>query len=323
MLAAERRARTTGLLVRKGGRPMVKDAATHLEPAPGVVPRAHRALLPVLTFVGVTLFEIVRVGLGALREDTPGLGLADVLSLQGVTDLMGSGDSTRALLVGSTSGFVLSLLLAFAAGLRGEVVRAAWTTLRSTGIAIAILYLAWMIGAACDTLGTAPYLTALLGDHLAPELLPAILFLTGAVVAFSTGSSWSTMSILLPLVVGLAFNLGETTELGGRLLLAMSIGAVLEGAIFGDHCSPISDTTVLSSTAAASDHIDHVRTQVPYALTGMLVALSVGYLPCAFVGSHPALSLLLGAALILMVVAALGRKSDVPPPGPTSTSTST
>jgi Na+/H+ antiporter NhaC len=114
----------------------------------------------------------------------------------------------------------------------------------------------------------------LLSDHLRPEVLPIILFLLSALIAFSTGSSWSTMSILLPLVVGLSYHLGETLPMGGHALMVISIGSVLEGSIFGDHCSPISDTTVLSSTATASDHIDHVRTQIPYALLVMVVALA-------------------------------------------------
>ena len=311
MLHAERRARRTGQVVREGGKPMVGADATSLEPAPGITPRAMNALLPVLAFVLITLLEIVRVGWGAMKAADPTLTPGVLLTVRGITGMLGDGESTRALLVGSTSGLVLAALLALRAGMRGEILRAAWTTLRSMGIAIAILYLAWMIGSASKAMGTATYLTALLGDGLPPELLPSILFLLGAVVAFSTGSSWSTMSILLPLVVGLAFNLGELrAEIGGHLLMLMSIGAVLEGAIFGDHCSPISDTTVLSSTASASDHIDHVRTQMPYALLAMLVALVVGYLPVAFVGHNPWIALLIGAASVVLFVRVFGRKSD-------------
>ncbi|HVS19067.1 MAG TPA: Na+/H+ antiporter NhaC family protein [Planctomycetota bacterium] len=395
MLTAERRARRTGQVVRAGGRPMVSDAGTHLEPFPGAVPRARNALLPLAVFIGLTLLEIVRVGWVAMRADDPELAWTVLFSLRGVTTLLGAGESTRALLIGSAAGLLVStilgvsahrskqlltalgllagsllvgwvgirivdltaryaqeyadslrwvltddiridvaavlgtavspafrtaVMLLFAIGavscapspLRRTMVGAAWTTVRSMGVAIAILYLAWMIGAACDALGTAPYLTALVGDNLPSELLPAILFGLSAVVAFATGSSWSTMSILLPLVVGMAFSMGEQTELGGHLLMVMSIGAVLEGSIFGDHCSPLSDTTVLSSTSSASDHIDHVRTQAPYAVVVMLVALTIGYLPCAFSGAHPLLSLAGGAALLLAIVFLLGKRADDP-----------
>jgi Na+/H+ antiporter NhaC len=182
------------------------------------------------------------------------------------------------------------------------------------GVAIVILYLAWMIGAACESLGTATYLSVLLGDQLLAPALPSLLFLLGAAVAFSTGSSWSTMSILLPLVVGLAYTLGRDGGFlgggpeAGHLLMVMSIGAVLEGSIFGDHCSPISDTTVLSSTASASDHIDHVRTQAPYALTVMAVAVGLGYLPCAMMGLSPWLALAAGAAALVGVALCFGRR---------------
>lgn len=310
MLTAERRARSTGKLVRPGGKPMVSEAATALEPHEGIEPRAVRALLPLAVFIGLTLFEILRVGMAAVRASRPQFGFSDLLTLQGITAVLGDGDSTRAILVGSVSALVVAVLLSLAAGMGTVVVRAAWTTLRSMGVAIAILYLAWMIGAACDALRTAPYLTGLIGDSMTPALLPTILFLGGALVAFSTGSSWSTMSILLPLVVGLAYNLGAGAPIGGHALMVICIGAVLEGSIFGDHCSPISDTTVLSSTASASDHIDHVRTQAPYAIVTMLVALCAGYLPAAFGQVHPALSLLTGAAVLLMIVFVFGRKSD-------------
>lgn len=311
MLAAERRARRTGQVVRAGGRPMVAEGGTNLEPAPGLVPRARNALIPLGVFIGLTLFEIARVGFTALRAEDAGITWGSLFSVHGVTELLGQGDSTRALLVGSSAGFAAAAVLGLAAGMGGlEILRAAWSTLRSMAVAIGILYLAWMLGAASDSLGTASYLTALVGENLPAALLPAILFVMSAGVAFATGTSWGTMSILLPLVVGMAFSMGEASDLGGRLLMVMSIGAVLEGSIFGDHCSPISDTTVLSSTASASDHIDHVRTQVPYAVLVMVITLCIGYLPVAFTGAHPLIALLGSAALLTAIVFLLGKRAD-------------
>lgn len=322
MLTAERRARATGQVVRPGGRPMVGAEATDLEPYPGVVPRAASAVYPVLTFLGLTLIEILRAG-GAFRSS-----FSDCVTywaqaargggfLEAATGVLYEGSGTRPLAIGSAAGLFVALAIAHSQGLRavGEIARAAWTTLRALGIAIVILYLAWMIGAVCVNLSTATYLTALVGQRLIPHLLPAILLVTSAVVAFSTGSSWSTMSILLPLVVGLAFTLGESQpDLGGHVLLVLSIGAVLEGAIFGDHCSPISDTTVLSSTSSASDHIDHVRTQAPYALLTMLVALLAGYLPCAFFAGRWSawLGLGTGVAVLALVLLVFGRPVAAP-----------
>jgi len=313
MLAAERRARSTGQLVRPGGRPMVGDKATAMEPAAGLAPAAHRALIPVLVFIGLTLFEILRVGWGALSTEDPSLSFGTLLTIEGITSLLSVGESTRALCLGSLAGMLLAAGLAAVVGLRGEIVEAAWTTFRAMSIALVILFLAWMIGAACDAVGTASYLTVLLGDRLEPAALPAILFLLAAVIAFATGSSYSTMGILLPLVIGLAFNLGETVPMGGLMLMVISIGAVLEGAIFGDHCSPISDTTVLSSTATAADHIDHVRTQAPYAVLVMVVALVAGYLPVAFLGLSPWLAYCFGALLIVVFLRVFGRHADSMP----------
>jgi Na+/H+ antiporter NhaC len=311
MLTAERRARTTGQLVREGGQPMVGEAATAMEASERVTPRAHRALIPLAVFLGLTLYEIVRVGSFAAREAGT-WSAGNAFTLEGIADLLSNGDSTRALLVGSSSGMVVAALLAAAGGLRGEIAQAAWTTLRSMGIAIAILFLAWMIGAACGDergLGTAPYLTVLLSDHLRPEVLPIILFLLSALIAFSTGSSWSTMSILLPLVVGLSYHLGETLPMGGHALMVISIGSVLEGSIFGDHCSPISDTTVLSSQSSGCNHIAHVWTQLPYAIVVAVVVIVCGTLPVGY-GLPIWPMLALGCVVLFGVLMVVGRRSS-------------
>jgi Na+/H+ antiporter NhaC len=190
----------------------------------------------------------------------------------------------------------------------GELRSSSISSARTLGFAVALLFLAWMIGAVCEDLGTADYLVALLGDALPPPALPVLLFLLACVVAFATGSSWSTMSILLPNVVGLAGALGAHSGLGTELMVVLCVSAVLEGAIFGDHCSPISDTTVLSSVASGSDHIDHVRTQAPYALVVAGVALLAGYLPVLLVpGFEPLVGLAAGAGLLFLLIRVLGR----------------
>ena len=180
-----------------------------------------------------------------------------------------------------------------------------------------------MIGRVCqEELGTAPFLTALASKAIEPLFLPTLLFVLAGVVAFATGSSWATMSILMPLVIGLAFGLGVDAQLlddataSGQRLVVISVAAVLSGSIFGDHCSPISDTTVMSSIASASDHIDHVRTQAPYALIVMLISVLVGYVPCTFLGISPWLSLLTGAVLVFLLVRFMGRPSACPAADP-------
>ena len=309
MRKAERRARLTGALLAPGAQPMVGAKATSLESAEGIAPKAWRAVLPLMVFIGTTLFEIARRG-GAF--DMP----ADALfSLPGLTQVLYDGSGNLPLMIGSLAGFAVAALATLSAGLGpGEVLKAAWTTLRSMGVALAILYLAWMVGAVCDDLATASFLSVSIGDQLHPALLPAVLVALAAFVAFSTGSSWGTMSILLPLVVGLSYQLGENLAIGPTALMILSIGAVLEGAIFGDHCSPISDTTVLSSISCASDHIDHVRTQAPYALVVMALSLGFGYLPRAFFGWSPLVCWPLALLALVVVVFAFGRPAPIVPP---------
>jgi Na+/H+ antiporter NhaC len=262
-------------------------------------------------FILFTVGWVFYTGLVGAQESR----LETTLSTRGLSNILGAGNSYAALLYGSTAGLLVAVLASLAAGLRKGIAGAALSSLRATVGALAILYLAWMIGAACGDLGTATYITAAVGDALPPALLPVLLFLLSGAIAFSTGSSWSTMSILLPLVVGLSYQLGLQSDLGGVGMVIVSIGAVLEGAIFGDHCSPISDTTVLSSTACASDHIDHVRTQMPYALLAMVVAVVCGYLPVTYLGASPWLCLPIGIltmfAFLRLVGACADEESDV------------
>ncbi len=197
-----------------------------------------------------------------------------------------------------------------------EIAHASAVSGPTLAFASALLFEAWMIGAVCEDLGTADYLVALLADALAPRLLPVLLFVVAALVAFSTGSSWSTMAILLPNAVPLASVLGAQTDLGGATMVVIAVGAVLDGAIFGDHCSPISDTTVLSSVASGCDHLDHVRTQAPYALCVAGVALLAGHLPILLgAGWGPWTGLAIGLAGLFAVLAVLGRKTGSPSGG--------
>jgi Na+/H+ antiporter NhaC len=147
-----------------------------------------------------------------------------------------------------------------------------------------ILTLAWSLGQVTEDLGTAQYVAQILSDALPLAVIPVLVFVTSAAMAFATGTSWATMAIMLPLVIPLTVSLGGAEGFGvsGEYsILLGAISSVLAGAIFGDHCSPISDTTVLSSTAAACDHVDHVKTQLPYALVVAVLAMLVGDLGTA------------------------------------------
>ncbi len=190
-----------------------------------------------------------------------------------------------------------------------DAARAALVSTRALTIAIIILFEAWMIGRVCVDVSTADYLVALTSGRVDALWLPTLLFVAASGVSFATGTSWGTMSILLPNVVGLAAAVGAQHEIGSLGLVVVCIGAVLEGSIFGDHCSPISDTTVLSSVASASDHIDHVRTQAPYALLVAAIAILTGYLPSlAFPFWSFPLALATGLGAMLATLLLLGSE---------------
>jgi Na+/H+ antiporter NhaC len=145
---------------------------------------------------------------------------------------------------------------------------------------VLILIAAWMLGAAISQLGTATYLSESLQGHLPVALLPAGIFMLGALISFSTGTSWGTMGVLMPLAIPVIFSLTEgVVNVERDRLVVAAIGAVFSGAVFGDHCSPFSDTTIVASIAAGVEPLDHVSTQLPFAMIAGLVALVVGFVP--------------------------------------------
>ena len=169
---------------------------------------------------------------------------------------------------------------------------------------VLILIAAWMLGAAISQLGTATWLSELLEGRLNVALLPAGIFLLGAVISFSTGTSWGTMGILMPLAIPVIFTLTEgAVDIERERLVVAAIGAVFSGAVFGDHCSPFSDTTIVSSIAAGVEPLDHVRTQLPFALIAAVAALVVGFMPLGF--GVPAVVCLLGGVVLLVALPSL------------------
>jgi Na+/H+ antiporter NhaC len=184
-------------------------------------------------------------------------------------------------------------------------------------LAFVVLILAWSIGAVCDELLTADYVVGLTSGVLSPHWFPALVFLASAGISFATGSSWGAMAILMPVVIPISHGLSTAAQnpVGSdpyTLILVGTISSVLAGSVWGDHCSPISDTTILSSMASGSDHIAHVRTQIPYALALGILGMMLGDIPTAF-GMSPWISLLVGSALIVLTVRFLGQKVDSPP----------
>jgi len=270
MLSAERRAARGDGLYRPGAMLMVDTSAELMAPKEGKPHRWYNAAVPVITVVVVVL-------LGLYIDGRSSLGRPGTL-----TEILGEANSFNALLWGSLCGVLAAFLLATTQRiLKMQEAIEAWAGgMRAMLLAIVILVLAWSLGAATEAIGTAQWVSHILETAGFPlRLLPVSVFVAAAVIAFATGTSWATMAILIPLVIPLAVTLGGGEHYG---ILLGTISSVLAGAIFGDHCSPISDTTVLSSMASASDHVDHVRTQLPYALVVALVGMLVGDIPTAY-----------------------------------------
>ena len=168
---------------------------------------------------------------------------------------------------------------------------------------VAILLAAWMLGGVIKSLGAPTVLSQLLAGNLPPALLPLVIFLVGSAISFSTGTSWGTMGVLMPLAIPVVFNLtGDAPDVERDRLIVAAIGAVFSGAVFGDHCSPFSDTTIVASIAAGVEPLDHVRTQFPYAAITALLAALVGFIPLGF-GVSPWLCLIIGGLCIALLPA--------------------
>jgi len=273
MLAAERRA-AQGEIIGPDAHPLADFDAAGLEAHPDAPRRWFNAALPVLTVVLLTLAGLYFTGLRELQEK----GGSDF----SLSRIIGASDPFTVLLWASLSGLALAILLAVSQGILDleEALEATMAGFRSMLIAVVVLTLAWSLGQVCTSLGTADWLKQAVAAWMPPGLLPAAVFVVAALVSFSTGTSWGTIAILTPLAIPLLL---EAAPHPGTLL-PLCVSAILGGSVFGDHCSPISDTTVMSSMASGSDHVDHVRTQLPYALLAAGIACLVGYLPMGLWG---------------------------------------
>jgi len=250
------------------------------------------AVIPVLLLVGVTLFELWRTG---APDAGPNARLYEVLA---------KADGYGAIVHGSLVALVAAMVASVAT--RGasfaESFEAMLGGMKLMLEAVVILILAWALSSAMKELHAPQYLVSLMQNALPAVLLPTVVFVVGAAISFAVGSSYTTMGIMMPMVVPLAFELAPE---GGLIPLAAS-GSVLAGACFGDHCSPISDTTVLSSIGSGAPLLSHVRTQLPYALLAGAVSILVGTLPAGF-GLSPWISLAVGIAVLVTVMRLMGK----------------
>ena len=304
MLTAERRAYSGGGVIRPGSMPAADTSLDSLQPIKDKPRRWYNSALPVLTVIGVALWGLYSTGSAGLEAGE-----------RGITNIIGNADPFAALLWASFAGCVVAMILpVFQRILTMNQALESWIGgMQSMLMAIIILILAWGLGGITGEVGTGTYLASLLEDNLPLALLPGLVFFIAAITAFSTGTSWGTMAILFPVVVPLAVAMGAGVGFAGGEhygILLGSVSSVMAGAVFGDHCSPISDTTVLSSMSSACDLIDHVRTQLPYALVIAAVAMVVGELPAAFEWIHPLWGMLAGLLILYGILKYFGRNPE-------------
>ena len=310
MLDAEHRSWTTGNVNREDAQPLQKveeDLGAPIDQRPML----RTFFAPVVVLIAVTLAGAFWTGyqswvssqaeagaptaIGAAADET---GLTQVL-----IDVVGAGDFATALIWGSFAMVASAIALGLVYGLF-DIGTAVDTVLDGFALmltAVTILVLAWTISSVAETLGTGDYVAGLAEGYLSAELLPVLVLLVAAFVAFTMGSSWATMGLVTPIAVQVAYEFGA-----GFDLVPVAVGAVFSGAIFGDHASPISDTTVLSATFSGADLIDHVRTQLPYAATVFLVVVGC-YLLNGYLGVPAVVFLPLGAVALVGLVVGLSR----------------
>lgn len=238
MRNAEARVRNEGKVLRDGAQPMISSEVTATKPEPGIPLRMINMIAPI----------------GAMVLTVP-----VVLYVTGEGDLT-AGSGSSAVLWGVITGLVVGGVLYRVQGIMGlkEISDSIIQGIQGLIPLVIVLMLAFAIGTTTSALGTGQFVARAAQAALHPGLIPAIVFLLACFIAFSTGTSWGTFAIMIPIAVPMV----ELLDLHPALTVAAALG----GGIFGDHCSPISDTTIVASMASATDHIDHVRTQLPYAL---------------------------------------------------------
>ena len=272
-------------------------------------PAAWRALVPLGATFALVFAGIVYKGAAGLGRHFDPWSLSGWRAIMGVEEAQFLGVTLDIASILALSSLV-GLALAYGAGLSAKVGASALNQAMIGGLkgvmpAVAILVCAWVLSSVNSQIGTKDVLAGWLAGDTAAVWFPAITFLLAAATSFSTGTSFGTMGILLPTLVPIAHTVG------GLDTTILTIAAVMDGAIFGDHCSPLSDTTVMSSISTDCPLDEHVRTQLPYALLAMSAALLLCYIPAGFGWFGPGVALPVAAVVVLLTLRVLGRRSDV------------
>ncbi|NQV29774.1 MAG: Na+/H+ antiporter NhaC family protein [Candidatus Marinimicrobia bacterium] len=275
MYAAEERVILTGQILRPGAKPLSDDSLIRAALPENIPHRWYNAVIPIFIVIFMTMVGMVFTGMPDSFPDKSGL-------FQKILLIMDGTDSSRALLWASYIATVVAIVMAMSQRLLSlKAALESWFEgAKTMFLAVIILILAWSLGTVCTDIHTADFIVHHTRDYISPGLLPMLTFLIAALISFATGTSYGTMSILIPLIVPLAVQLTGDVH---NVMFWATFSAIISGATFGDHCSPISDTTILSSLASGADNVDHVQTQLPYALVVGAVAALFGFLPIGLI----------------------------------------
>jgi len=304
MLKAERRAIRTGKVIAKGSKPLTSETYTQVSPFTKALKFKTTAIFPIFTLLFIFIGGIWIDGGGNEHLQRSGW---NIMSLTVWKDVISEAENNILIL---TYASLISLLCAILCSF--GLARLDWNSIqvsimkgaKGALLPSAILLMAFSLKGTCDSLHTGAFLVKTVGTVLSPIWFPVLIFSVAGFTAFATGTSWGTMAILIPTAVPIAYQLDGSMY---GITTIITLGAVLDGAIAGDHCSPISDTTLLSSIASSCDLIDHVKTQMPYTLLVAVIALLTGYLPAAL-GVPSVICIFMGGAAIFLWLRFVGKK---------------
>lgn len=254
-----------------------------LEPKEGVKLSVWNAIIPIGALIISALVAFYYSGYSAIMGGDPSavqeIMINSPFSFKGIMEAFAASDASIALFQSALFASIVAILMGVCKKIftLSEAIDVWVDGMKGLIITGVILILAWSLGSVIKELGTAYYLVEVLKGAIPAFLLPSLIFILGAVISFSTGTAYGTMSILMPLAIPLAHSINPDMS-----FVVVCTSAVLTGAIFGDHCSPISDTTILSSMGAGCNHIEHVKTQIWYSLFVAAVTILFGYIPSGF-----------------------------------------
>ena len=303
MFKAEERASLTGQLTAKDAKiDGLKESEDEIYT--GDKARWFNGVIPIAIILFGTIGGMIYTGMISLNS----IGSNDYT----IQNIISNADSYSALLWSSFAASIVAIIMSSWQRILklNQAVQSWHRGIQTMLLAAIILVFAWGISDITNQLKTADYLISILSDTIDPRFLPVLVFMVCSLISFSTGTSWGTMAIVMPIVIPLAAKMVEVSHLDAshtQLIINGVVSSVLAGSVFGDHCSPIADTTILSSMASHCNHIDHVKTQLPYAVVVGVVCMLLGDIPTAF-GLNPWIANILVFAVLIGIIYSIGKK---------------